>query len=351
MLDGSRSLVVGGRARRFVVAVALCVSGAWNSSCAELSACPDGQRLVSGVCAPDPQPCEVSQAVTKELPIACAFHPNELPGAPDLVYLRWNLTVEPLNAIEPSDIFEARLSGTMLFDTTTINDGILLLGDFRRAAIPNAEARIQVRLPGATPVPEDADIVLKADIPKTCTYDQDGNRGEGAGPFPSCDDDDDCAGRAENPPNRCLPYVDFEISKDCSENGVCAELGETDVCERYGFCVKEEIEVPLLPASGVFRTDESGSVFFGFADDLDDEKYGVDRGAFLLREERRVFDDPVRHSGVDIQVVSSVLGDTFVGVAWECVMGVVSRGPDGPPTTNPRVSRAPDGMLISCPIP
>jgi hypothetical protein len=347
MLDGSLSLVVGGRAMRDV-ALWLVVSTTvgWSLGCAETSACPPGQRQVSGVCAPEPQPCKENVPVTKELPIACVVDP-QLPGGAEAVVLAWELTAELLDAIEPGDPFEVRFRGKMSFGADVLNDGLRLLGEFSRASVPNAEARVQVRA-GARPVLEDADIVLKADVPKTCTYDEEGDRGANAGPFPSCEDNDDCVGGGPVPPNDCLPYVNMPIEMNCS---VCAELGAADVCDLYGFCVAEAVEIPLLPEIGFFRADESGTVFFGYADDLDVESFGVDRGAFLLSEERRAFGEDIRRSGADTEIWPSELGGSSVGAGWECVTAVASRGPDGPSTTHVGASPAPSGMLISCPIP
>jgi hypothetical protein len=92
-------------------------------------------------------------------------------------------------------------------------------------------------------------------------------------------------------------------------------------------------------------------VFLGQAAHLAVARVGADRGAFLLAEERRAFGEEVKRSGIDAQIWPSDLQGGSIPLAWECVMAVLSRGPDGPPTTNVGASPAPSGMFISCPIP
>jgi len=90
--------------------------------------------------------------------------------------------------------------------------------------------------------------------------------------FPSttvCTVDGDCG----VPP--CLPpvlVVDVPISTDCSPGGVCDTLGKNaSQCVPNGFCVSEDLFVPLVADSGTFTAGASGEVLFGWATDVPGE--------------------------------------------------------------------------------
>jgi hypothetical protein len=58
---------------------------------------------------------------------------------------------------------------------------------------------------------------------------------------------------------------------------------------------------------------------------------------------RRNFGEGIVRGGFDVLIEGLPL-------AFECLMGVNSRGPDGVPTIDALLSPTPDGILISCPI-
>jgi hypothetical protein len=317
----------------------VCVCAVSGAACAETSACPPEQRLVDGVCAPEPRSCET--ATTRSLPVGCVVSG---PEGPVMLYSSWELTIDPGPIVSGED-FAPIVSATMSFDASILNAGLRLLGEFTRVEMLNVEGRITVRNAEAA---EGNEVILKASIPMSCTYDEDGRLGIGAGHFPSCVADADCIATPapDGPENRCGRFVDFDTDNDCDPGGVCDKLGEADAgspCERFGFCAVGTVKLPLGPASGIYRAEGLGSVLFGWAEDVPLIESGIDRGAFDLLGERRDFPEEVRRSGVDVRIWPAV-------VSFECAMGVLSRGSDGPPTTNALLSPAPSGALISCPI-
>jgi len=236
-------------------------------------------------------------------------------------------------------------------------------GGFRRTALRDLEARVTVRK-GAAQV-EGGDVVLEASsIPKTCSYDENGNKGPDAGPeFPRCFEDndnedgsnDDCTGLGgmPNPDNLCLSFIPIPTSDDCSPDGECAKLGQAgrpgSPCDVNGFCVMNDVEIELETNSAVYIADRSGSVLFGWAEQgVDLLEEGPNRGAYDLEAVTRRFGEPIAISGMDVVVDTPFAGG--FPFAFECVMGVLSRGPDGVPTIDALVSPSPDGALISCPI-
>ena len=64
-------------------------------------------------------------------------------------------------------------------------------------------------------------------------------------------------------------------------------------------------------------------------------------------EMRRDFGEGIVRTGFDALFDGDLL---TASLAFECLMGVNSRGPDGVPTIDPLLSPSPDGILISCPI-
>jgi hypothetical protein len=223
------------------------------------------------------------------------------------------------------------------------------------------EAKVEVRK-GAQPEAED--VVLKAlPIDKTCTHDENGNKGPDAGPeFPRCSEEndnedgsnEDCTGLggAPDPDNLCLSFIPIPTSNDCSPDGKCFELGQVgagSACETNGFCAMADVTLELEPDSAVYIADRSGTVLFGWAErGVDELTEGPNRGAYDLEAIRRDFGEDIAISGMDVVIDTAFRGGAES--AFECVMGVLSRGPDGVPTVDALISPSPDGVLISCPI-
>ena len=316
----------------------------WSGGCAETSVCPPEHRLLDGVCVPEPRSCD-TETITRSIPVGCLLDPDVAPAG--MLYASWELTIEP-GVIESGEEFAPIVRGNMTFSASDINAALNLFQvfsvEFTRIEIVNAKGRIKVR--GAD-VGQGGEVILDVDAPKSCTYDEDGKRGLGAGPFPSCITDEDCTAPPTplGPSNRCARFVDFLTESDCDS---CADLGFPNLCVDPGFCAVGGVELAVGSDSGIYRAEDSGSVFFGWAEIDDVITSGVDRGAFDLSEVRRPFEGEIQHSGLDLRFGDG--GPGAFAVAFECVMGVVSRTPDGPPTTRALLSRAPDGALISCPI-
>lgn len=351
----------GGHDTRHVPLFLMLVIVALSSACAEIGACPPAHTLVDGRCTPPLDPCP--DQITKTVRVACVVDPalDALsPGTErEPLSLPWELTVRPGPIISGKQI-AVTFDGRVHLPASNINDYQRLTPDgFRRFALTNLEARVTVRK-GA----EGDDVVLEVSpIPRTCSYDEDGNKGPDAGPeFPSCSQEsdnedgsnDECTGLggAPDPGNPCLAFIQLQTD-DCTAGGECAKLGQAgragSPCDMHGFCVTHDLVIELEMYSAVYIADQSGSVLFGWADQgVDLLEEGPNRGAYALEAVRRGFEEPIVMSGLDVVV------DTGQGggqpVAFECVMGVFSRGPDGVPTIDPLVSPSPDGVLISCPI-
>jgi hypothetical protein len=331
---------------------------ALSSACAGIGVCPPGQRLVDGQCTPPLAPCP--DEITKPIDVGCVVSP-EIPGDTGNPTLQaWDLIVKP-GPIISGQRFGASFEGTARFRTSTLNTAQCLLGAFRRVALVDLEARVQVRNGAEV---EDGDVVLEASpFPKTCTYDENGNRGPDAGPeFPRCSEEndnedgsnDDCTGLdgVPSPDNRCLSFVEIPTSDDCNPGGECAELGHLgpgSSCECSGFCATEVVELGLEAKSGVYIADGAGSVLFGWADrGIDVLTGGPNRGAYDPDAISRPFEQDIVLSGMNAVVETGSSGG--FPFAFECIMGVGSRGDDGVQTIDPWVSPSPDGVLISCPI-
>jgi hypothetical protein len=373
MLNRSPSLVVGGRAVRGVV-VCLIVPTflTWAGGCAETQlTCPPDLREVEGNCLPKPEPCA---AVTKTVPVGCAFDQPLLPPGP-IAYLPWKLTVEPTEPIVSNDEFSAKLKGVAQFSRTIANMGQTLLAEylagigdpelrypgFRRVALLDFKATVRVR-DGA----EGGDVVLYLAAPeKTCTYDERGQTGPDPELiFPTCSTDADCIGLGgePNPKNPCLPYFPLTTSDDCSVGGECESLGATGLdspCEAVGFCVTAALDVAIAEDVGLYVAEESGAVLFGWAD-TDGEwpeifTTGPDRGAYNPESMSEGLDQGIRLSGFRLLVPNWPLplrglpSDHFE-LRFECIMGVNSRSADGVGGVGAFLSPSPDGALLSCPI-
>lgn len=335
---------------------AIFLAPVWLGGCVELGACAPGQRVIDGACAPPADPCP--EEVSKPIQVGCAVNPVP-PGASEIGSFSWELTVKP-SGITSGERSWASFEGRMLIDAGILNLGQFLLGAHHRVGIVDAKATVQIR-EGAQA--EGGDVVLEIiPIQKTCTYDRSGRRGPGAGPFPSCDEkkdfedgsNDDCTGLGGVPDadNQCLSYFRYTTSDNCSDNGPCAQLGETgpsSACDRNGFCVSEALEIGLAPKSAAFIPDSSGSVLFGWGErgNVEPLEVGANRGAYDPSELRRDFGTEIVLNGLDVRLDTESLS---FPLAFECIMGVNSRGPDGVPTVSDWVSPSPDGALISCPI-
>jgi len=322
---------------------------AFDGGCAQTGVCPEGETLVNGVCVgPPPVP------PPKAIDVYCKFS-NDPRGDGGLVPdLPWELEVELEEPIVAGERFGARFRGDATFSAAVLNQGEVLLGGFKRVVVQELQATVHVRK-GATATGPDPILTL-APIDRTCTYDDDGNTGPEAGPFPMCSQtndrldgsNDDCTGLGgmPRPENRCLPFVVLVTSDDCTPGGVCDEGSgiEPDTpCAVNGFCVTEAATLVLEESvSQGYMADRSGSVLFGWDDQsVDIREDGPNEGTQILPVP--VLTDPVGPMGIRILI----RGFPFV---WGCTMGVLSTGECGVNSRDILSSPTPDAKLISFPI-
>lgn len=342
---------------RYCFPLFLCIA-TLGPACAGFDACPPGQPVVDGRCTPPPDPCPAS--ITKPILLGCVSDPVLSVGGRGEPYnfFTYELTVEP-GPIISGEPFGAFFEGRALIGAPTLSSGLVTVArtfgvTFRRVELIDFQATVQIRQ-GA----QGDDVVLKTSpIPHTCTYDDNGmTEPEAIPPFPACSPEndredgsnDDCIGLdgIPHPDNPCLPYVELSTSDDCSVGGACDLVGQAGPggpCELAGFCVTEAAEVRLERGDGAYIADPSGSVLFGWADEgFPTIEVGRNRGAYDPSELSRRSNEEVGPNGFRVNIAA-------IPLPFECVMGELSRGPDGVPTVDSLTSRSPDGVLISCPI-
>ena len=339
--------------RHFLLLLFIFSTSAWGGGCAQTG--PAAEEPEAPCVTDDPPNCP---PVTKTVDVRCTLAPDPRQESGEPFELEWELTVEP-GPILAGQRFGAGFSGRMVFTRTFLNGAEVVLGEllsleFKRLAFLRAQATVHVRKGATGP---DA-ILMPEPIPTTCTYDDNGKTGPLAGPaFPACSQtndnpdgsNDDCIGLAGTPfpENRCLPFVTLETSDDCAPDGVCDGLGETgpgSPCEVNGFCVTEEVSIPLAleGSDKAYTADTSGNVLFGWHDQgIEVREGGPNKGTWILPPPR--FLDPLGPNGIRM-----LLGG--VPFAFECAMGVLSRGPDGVDSADLLASPTPDYLLISFPI-
>lgn len=337
--------------RCFLVVLTISSMMASSGGCAAIGACPEGEMLVDGDCirVDDGTPA----AQSKELDLACSISPD-IDNRLEPPFVVYELTVKPLEPIVAGERFGAAFEGRASFSEGFLNTGQRLVpGGFKRGAFLELQATVHVR-GGAT----GPDVTLKpAPIQTTCTYDDNGNRGPEAGPFPECSQEndnedgsnDECIGLGEmpRPENRCLTYYDVPTSDDCTPGGVCDELGQTGAdspCDLNGFCASEPLARPIHGSDNGYLADSSGNVLFGWADESAGgtiQEGGPNDGTWILPP--AVIAEPAGPNGIR----SIIEGLAF---AFECVMGVQSAGEDGANSRDPLSSPTPDELLIAFPI-
>lgn len=326
----------------------LVVSAALLVGCSDLG-CPDGASRTDGFCEstglidPDPK--------TANIPLGCDY--NVPPD--DTGDLWWQLTVNP-GPIVAGEPFGALFEARALFAGDTLHYAQLYVaGGVNRVEVLDMHATVHVRR-GIKDLSADSDVLLNVKpIPTTCRFDENGNEGPAAGPFPSCSEandlpdgsNEDCTGfgGAPHSDNRCSRFVDVPTSTDCGPAGPCNSARQTLQCELNGFCVTGTIEVELEGEKEGYVAAEDGYVLFGWDDASTgatiDQTGGPNDGTWILP--KAVFDDPPGPNAMRFIVRD-------VPIAYECTMGVDAQGPYGVLSREDRSNPAADILLISFPI-
>jgi hypothetical protein len=293
----------------------------------------------------------VSNAVTQSIPMYC----NEniilgVIGGPGT----FQLTMDPLQHVTAGSSFDAEISGIAnVTELATVAPGIIEVV-LTRIAIGETNISVLPRS-GAT-----GSVPLEVSTPTTCAVDANGNRGLGAGPFPTCDPANntgpapvgfdggfanaDCTGLGGAPSseNPCLPFRDLTIIDGTAD--ACAACIALDVaggtglssrgavCQMYGFCsVLDDHAFPLAPQTASFLADPGATeALFGFAESIaNPPPAGSFPDGFTMWWE-----------------YEGGLGATPTGgrgFRWECFMGQIDQ-------IGGSLTPAPDSALVSIPV-
>jgi len=293
------------------------VTFALVGACANLDGSADGTGGDAGTCE------SIDSEKTKSIRLACTSDIG-----PGVAGFPWELTVDP-GPILSGEEFGASFSGVAEFRELWLDNAQsweLPPNGFKRIEFVQLHATVHVRI-GAT----GRDVVLAAgSLPKTCTYDGDGNTGVEGSSFPPCSEEndnpdgsnDDCTGLGgtPRPEDRCAKFVSIPFSDDCSPGGACDTLDggfglKTVQCVANGFCVTGPLRVPLQLDGNVggYRAEASGSVVFGW----DDQSTGAEldeTGAWVLPP--AVFEEDTGPNGFRAYFEG-------VPVAHECTMAKI----------------------------
>jgi hypothetical protein len=318
------------------------------------------------MCPPSAAEPDDPEPKTRTIILGCSN--NTILGGLSLI--PWELTVNP-TAIRSGGEFAAKFEAIAIFPEYFLNVAQSDVGGgLSRVNIVEHQATDHVRR-GATDQEggdlEDVPLAFELDsIPWTCRYDGNGDAEFGAGPFPSCSEDndnlddsnEDCTGLGgvPHPENQCGKFKPIPISNDCTPGGVCDSLGDPfphlnlsplELCDKNGFCVRGPVEVTLRGGvpDDYYYAAASGHVLFGWDDASTgaeiDQTSGPNDGVWILPD--AVFEEPAGPNAMRF-----IAGDTKV--ALECTMAVGGWGPFGVASQEDLASPAPDHALISFPI-
>ena len=326
---------------RFALLLWVSVSLVSLLACSDLgsASCPEGEALDDGGCIAssggtggdglvDPPP------QTKSITLGCTSS-TAPPGMSFIVI--WDLTVDP-GPIVGGEAFGAVFRGLMVLDEILLDETLELVeGGYKRTNILELQATVHVRS-GAS---EAMDVVLTNEpIQRTCTYDNSGNTGVDAGPFPPCAQENDnpedgsntdCTGLGgmPDPENPCGQFNDIPTSDECAPGGRCEDKGKTgpgSQCEFYEFCVDDRGALVLEGSVEGYVAAGSGNVLFGW----DDESTGAvvdEANGGIWDLPPAVFEEPTGPNGFRVLLGGSV------EAAFECTMGTgITRSRPTPPS-------------------
>lgn len=275
--------------------------------------------------------------------VACArsFPPTTVETAS---ILDWQLTVVPDNEIRGGESFSADLSGVAVFPESFLDEaqrvfprGVL------RVNLVDLKATVHIRSGAAG-----EDVTLTADEEDY----------ECAQSGTACDPEHDLEGVAgarantdcepQSASNPCGRFIFMPIDTDCDPGGVCDEKKKTgpgSQCDMNGFCITGDLKIDLRADNERYTAESDGDVLFGWSEGEDVgatiRDSGPNEGTWILPE--AIYEEPTGPVGLRVTVGG-------VPIAFECTMGVDSRGPLGVDSLDLLSSRTPNSALVSFPI-
>ena len=257
--------------------------------------------------------------------------------------LVWLLFVVP-NTIQGGEPFRASLDGVAVFDESFLDEAQLrILGGVQRVNLVKLKATVHVRS-GATGPP----IVLTPDeniydyecalSPTACDPDNDLEGDPGARPNTDCE--------PQSTANPCGRFILLPFATDCNPGGICEGLKKNESqCKVNGFCITGDLPVELGAETARYTADSDGNVLFGWAEGevtgATVQDSGPNEGTWILPE--AIYEEPTGPVSLRVTVGG-------FPVAFECTMGVDSRGPLGVGSRDFLSSPTPNSALVSFPI-
>ena len=224
----------------------------------------------------------LGDAVTKTIPMVCDERQFSDISTP--YPASFELTVDPLSPAIAGQPFDVRVTGYAGVSEFVI--GIFanqfLMPPPHRVAILSGSVDVAVRSGASGP----RAFLSPAPTSWSCTLDENGNFGAGAGPYPSCDPANDIPGSegptglpenadclvlgANVPDNPCVPFVALTFIDGTSDAcQACAALGlpEEVLCDDVGYCLTVDARAfPLSSAVETYVADaDATEVIFGFS--------------------------------------------------------------------------------------
>jgi hypothetical protein len=259
--------------------------------------------------------------------------------------LDWQLIVVP-NTIQGGEPFRASLDGVAVFDESFLDEAQLrIFGGVKRVNLVELKATVHVRS-GATATGPDPVLTPDENIydyecalsPTACDPDHDLEGDPGARPNTDCE--------PQSALNPCGRFILLPIAADCSPGGICEGLKKNESqCKVNGFCITGDLPVELGADTARYTADSDGNVRFGWAEGevtgATVQDSGPNEGTWILPE--AIYEEPTGPVGLRVTVGG-------FPVAFECTMGVDSRGPLGVGSRDFLSSRTPDSALVSFPI-
>lgn len=259
--------------------------------------------------------------------------------------LDWQLIVVP-NTIQGGEPFRANLDGVAVFDESFLDAAqSRLFGGVRRVNLVELKATVHVRS-GATGTGPDPVLTPDESIydyecalsPTVCDPDNDLEGVPGARPNTDCE--------PQSAANPCGRFILVPIASDCTPGGICEGLKKNESqCKVNGFCITGDLHVELGADTARYTADSDGNVRFGWAEGeatgATVRDSGPNEGTWILPE--AIYEEPTGPVGLRVTVGG-------FPVAFECTMGVDSRGPLGVGSLDFLSSPTPNSALVSFPI-
>jgi hypothetical protein len=252
----------------------------------------------------------------------------------DRSFLPSLLTITPPAAwkADPTETDTWRIGGEAVFDKQFLDAAQgAIPGGIKEADLVDLKWTAQARA-GAT---MDDVTLTNRPIPYSCTLDR--NIGcdpaKDAASIPGKRPNSDCTPMGTF--NPCGRFVDLPISDDCGPGGVCETVGALHQCETNGFCISDQLRIPLEEQE-VEVTPHSAGAYFVLGWHEFPNRGAYPDGTYILPT--AVFTEPTGP-------VSFRVNAAGLSIALECMLG----GNNGWTLNGPRVVR--DDLLLRYRIP